>query len=66
MGIHAGTFLKHANAEKDYQRLLSAEKKQTIAWKKRRHLLKFKRTKQKHQRETKEGETYCAGLFNST
>ena len=66
MGIHAGTFLKHANAENDYQRLLSAEKKQTIAWKKRRHLLKFKRTKQKHQRETKEGETYCAGLFNST
>ena len=66
MGIHTGTFLKHANAEKDSQRLLSAEKNQTIAWKKKSILLKFKATKQKYQRETKEGETYGAGSFNSS
>jgi len=66
MCIHAGTFLKHANAEKDSQRLLSAEKKQTIAWKRKSHLLTFKATKQNHQKETKEGETYGAGSFNSS
>ena len=66
MCIHAGTFLKHSNAEKDSQRLLSAEKNQTIVWKKSKHLLKFIATKQKYQRETKEGETYGAGLFNSS
>ena len=66
MGCHAGTFLKLAHAEKDFQRLLSAEKKQTFDWKKRRHLLKVKATQQKYQRETKEGETYGAGLFTSS
>jgi len=46
--------------------LLSAEKNQTIAWKKKSILLKFKATKQNHQKETKEGEKYGAGSFNSS
>ena len=63
VGIQSGSFLKQANAEKDSERLLLAEKKQTKSWKKRRHELKYKSSKHNQKMEVKEGETYAAGSF---
>ena len=63
VGIQSGSFLKQANAEKDSERLLLAEKKQTKSWKKRRRELKYKSSKHNQKMEVKEGETYAAGSF---
>ena len=63
VGIQSGSILKQANAEKDSQRLLLAEKKHTKSWKKRRRALKYKSSKHNQEMKVKEGETYAAGSF---
>ena len=63
VGIQAGAFLKQANKEQDSQRLLLAEKQHTKPWKKRRHELKYRNSKDGQKAEAKESETYAVGSF---
>ena len=64
LGITPVKYLKEGNRKKSQKRIAKAEIVNTLAAKKRRKQLNFKKTTQEQRSKNSEGGTYAAGTFN--